>query len=169
MSKYSGKCDFYDVVNIWGQEIVLNCNIKIGEHKTLLVSRYDDLKPYFNHIISSMGISKEKDPDTGKYGTIFICEKNYWEQRKDEIRKIYADNPKMMQERIEQIDEFYSKYSDIDELKVPRYEVHYNDYDEPDEEYIQCFETKYGAEECIKHLERAKNVYMEAKDVDFKG
>ena len=167
MSKYSGKCDFCDVVGIWGPEVVLNCDIKIGKHKTLIVNKIDDLKPYYNHLISMMSISRKKNPDTGKQGIVFICEKSYWEQRKDEIREIYINNPKKMQERIAQIDEFYSKYSNIDELKVPRYEVHYGNYDEPEEEYIKCFETKVAAEEYINQLDQVKNVYMEAKDVDF--
>lgn len=108
MSKYSGKCDFYDVICIWGEDAILNCDIYVGGKK-VEANSIDDLRPYFGTIIAGMGISKEKN-ERGKFGSINLCARPYYEERKDEIRKIYAGDERMIKERCDQLDEFYGKY-----------------------------------------------------------
>ncbi len=61
MSRFSGKCDFYDHIEIWGAERTLKAKIYIrqdNENVLLNFKEYKDMIPYFPHIISSCCCSK---------------------------------------------------------------------------------------------------------------
>ena len=52
MSKYSGKCDFGDSWEIWGEDHVLNSKIYIGDNIIpLKIETYKDALPYFPRIV----------------------------------------------------------------------------------------------------------------------
>lgn len=153
MSKYTGKCDFYDVIKIWGEDIILNCRIMIRKDTVLEVKGIEDLKPYFAHIIASMGIGKEKNED-GYYGTIFLSNKTYTEEYKDSLRSIY--NEKEWLDRCRQIDECYDKFQE--ELWSPYYAVSY--MDDKDITHIVPFKEKTDAEKFCDELKKGKRVYI---------
>ena len=53
MSRFSGKCDFYDEIEIFGLDRVLTANIFIGENNCpISITCYEDCIPYFPHIIT---------------------------------------------------------------------------------------------------------------------
>jgi hypothetical protein len=53
MSKFSGKCDFYDEIEIFGLDKILMSQVYVGESEVPLVLRtYEDCIPYFPHIIT---------------------------------------------------------------------------------------------------------------------
>lgn len=108
MSKYSGKADFYDVINIWGIDTILECEVVVND-KVIEAKSINDFKPYFGTLISGMSINKEKN-EAGKYDRIVLCNKPYYKQREDEIREIYKGDERIINERIEQLEEFYGKY-----------------------------------------------------------
>lgn len=52
MSKFSGKCDFYDEIKIFGLDKVLSAKIYIGENDyPLPINTYYDCIQYFPHIV----------------------------------------------------------------------------------------------------------------------
>ena len=53
MSRFSGKCDFYDHIEIFGEEKVKNARIYIGNsQQPLNFNKMEDLIPYYPYIIS---------------------------------------------------------------------------------------------------------------------
>ena len=60
MSKYSGKCDFGDSWDIFGEEYILNSKIYIGNNIVpLKIESYKDALPYFPHIVYMQAGDKE--------------------------------------------------------------------------------------------------------------
>lgn len=52
MSRFSGKCDFYDEIEIFGLEYVLNSKVYIGDsQEPLKLTCLADCVPYYPHII----------------------------------------------------------------------------------------------------------------------
>ena len=59
MSRFSGKCDFYDLIDIHGVDKILSCNIY--NHKDLIPLRTEsvkDLIPYYPYLTSLVNIGK---------------------------------------------------------------------------------------------------------------
>lgn len=62
MSKFSGKCDFYDEIEIFGLDRILLAKIYVGESDyPLPIKTYTDCIPYFPHIVTMSFYDKEKD------------------------------------------------------------------------------------------------------------
>lgn len=56
MSKYSGKCDFYDYIEIHSLNKVLASNIYIGDNPVpLRISSQEDCIPYYAHLVILSG------------------------------------------------------------------------------------------------------------------
>lgn len=52
MSKFSGKCDFYDEIEIFGLEKILSAKVYLGRSDTPLeLCSLADCVPYFPHIV----------------------------------------------------------------------------------------------------------------------
>lgn len=82
MSGFSGKCDFYDTVERYGLDFILNkCDIYVGEIGPLKLNSHSIIK-YYPYIIGSMGMSKEG-------GTIKLSQTSYIDSRIEEKRNIY--------------------------------------------------------------------------------
>lgn len=90
MSMFSGKCDFYDTLDIYGNgdiqkgfEYIKNARIYIGNdrEKPLQFSTLKELVPYFPYVIASAGF----DNTNGANTTIFLTEKSWVEMNKDVI------------------------------------------------------------------------------------
>lgn len=177
MSKYSGKCDFADVIEIWGEDVVLNCEIYVGETQ-IYPKRIEDLYPFYGTLISSMGMSKEKGDD-GKYGRINLCKKPYYIERKEEIKEIYKGDERMIKERCEQLDEFYgeqlknlctrgaleklNEYVEFHTDEPCVWEVHYCKFPNPMDEFFDVFETYKNAVEYANNLKDSFNIYIVKK------
>ena len=57
MSKFSGKCDFCDEIEIFGLDHVLNCNVYLGDSdKPLRLTCLEDCIPYYPHIVAAAGM-----------------------------------------------------------------------------------------------------------------
>ena len=53
MSKFSGKCDFYDEIEIHGLDRILSGQVFLGDHDyPLSLKTYADCIPYFPHIVT---------------------------------------------------------------------------------------------------------------------
>lgn len=53
MSKFSGKCDFCDVISIRGLDYILNSNVYLGSSTTPLpLNSVEDCIPYYPHIVT---------------------------------------------------------------------------------------------------------------------
>lgn len=53
MSKFSGKCDFYDEIEIFGLERILNSEVYVGDSREpLKLTCLADCVPYYPHIVS---------------------------------------------------------------------------------------------------------------------
>lgn len=81
MSKFSGKCDFADHIEIVGLENTLKSTVfigNIGNEKKLELHEYRDLIPYFPHLISVAGISKVGN------SVIHLTTKSYVDIREEE-------------------------------------------------------------------------------------
>lgn len=154
MSKYSGKCDFCDVIEIWGEEIILNCKIMLDDKTIYEAKTIEDLKPYFAHIISHMGISKEKNEE-GFYGIIYLSRYPYTEILKDRLRDIYEDKDKW-QERCEQIDDLYGGYQK--ELYHPFTVVSYED--ENGLTHYVPFKNRLEANIFYAKIKKGKNIHI---------
>ena len=161
MSKYSGKCDFYDVIKIWGEDKILHSRIMLDNNKQFEPKTIEDLKPYFGHLIGSMGMSHEKDED-GYYGTINLCSRPYTEELKDRLRDIYIDENKW-KERCKTIDEAYGVYQK--ELFHPYTAVSYED--EEGVTHIIPFEGKVEAKIFYSKLKKGKNIHIIDVDLLF--
>lgn len=52
MSRFSGKCDFFDEIEIFGLEHILNSEVCVGDSKEpLKLTCLADCVPYFPHIV----------------------------------------------------------------------------------------------------------------------
>lgn len=52
MSRFSGKCDFCDVIEICGLDFILNCEVFVGTERIELKT-LKDCVPYYPHIVMS--------------------------------------------------------------------------------------------------------------------
>ena len=56
MSRFSGKCDFYDTIMIWGIDHILNSDVYLGDSPVPLeLHTIADCVPYYAHIVSVAG------------------------------------------------------------------------------------------------------------------
>ena len=79
MSKFSGKCDFYDEIEIFGLENILKSKVYIGDSKEpLSLTCLEDCIPYYPHIVYMSA-------KTNGVGTIRLTEKSYIDMREDEF------------------------------------------------------------------------------------
>lgn len=66
MSRFSGKCDFYDIISIHGLEYILESDVYIGDSDTPLnLTCYKDCIHYFPYIVTTATYNKN--------GKSFIC------------------------------------------------------------------------------------------------
>jgi len=71
LSKFSGKCDFYDEIEIFGLENILNSKIYIGDSKEpLKLTCRKDCIPYYPYVVTASA-------KTNGVGTIFLTEKSW--------------------------------------------------------------------------------------------
>lgn len=71
MSKFSGKCDFYDHISIAGLDNVLKSKVYVGRSsKPLELTCEADCVPYYPYVISSCGC-------THGVGTIYLTERSW--------------------------------------------------------------------------------------------
>ena len=86
MSKYSGKCDFYDHIEMCkNEEEVLNTKIYIGNSETPLnIHSMVDLIPYYPHIIY-LGVYN------GENNIVRLTEKPYTDIEEEEHLQFYLD------------------------------------------------------------------------------
>lgn len=84
MSRFSGKCDFYDEIEIFGLDRVLTANIFIGENNCpISITCYEDCIPYFPHIITMSFYDKT----TGRH-IIRLSEKSWVDIEEERYGKI---------------------------------------------------------------------------------
>lgn len=100
MSRFSGKCDFYDEIEIFGLDRVLSAKIFIGENDyPLAITSYKDCIPYFPYIVTMSFHDKNEgrdiirlsekswvDIEAGRYGKLPIHDL-YKELLKEEKEK----------------------------------------------------------------------------------
>ena len=69
MSNFTGKFDFYDMIEMHGVESVINnYKVYIGDNKTpLRIESVRDLAPYYPHILKSGGFDNRNNT-----GTVFF-------------------------------------------------------------------------------------------------
>lgn len=85
MSKYSGKCDFCDTIDMYGEDWILNkSKIYIHTNRKNKVIKFDkpsDLIPFYPHIISSMASSKKTGSTIwlSQYPYPYEENKEYWD------------------------------------------------------------------------------------------
>ena len=73
MSRYSGVCDFYDHLEIFGLSSVLNSKVYVGKSKEpLRLTCLKDCIPYYPYVISVSAWDKESDS-----GYIRLTEKSW--------------------------------------------------------------------------------------------
>ncbi len=73
MSRFSGKCDFYDSICIYGLDYILNSQVYVGNSKEpLRLTCLADCVPYYPYIISIAHLDNVK-----KCGYIRLTEKSW--------------------------------------------------------------------------------------------
>ena len=71
MSKFSGKCDFYDEIEIFGLENILKSKVYIGDNKKpLTLTCREDCIPYYPYVVTASA-------KTNNVGTIFLTNKSW--------------------------------------------------------------------------------------------
>ena len=60
MSKFSGKCDFYDVIEMRGFDYIKNSEIYVGNIGPIKIEKPEDLIPYYGFLVSAGGFDKDK-------------------------------------------------------------------------------------------------------------
>ena len=71
LSKFSGKCDFYDEIEIFGLENILNSKVYVGDNKEPLnLTCRKDCIPYYPYVVTASA-------KTNGVGTIFLTEKSW--------------------------------------------------------------------------------------------
>lgn len=103
MSKFSGKCDLYDCIEIHGVDHIMNCKIYIKDStKPLEINSLADLVPYYPYVPISMGMN-----NVDNTGTIRLTDRPYYEIEKEEFDKyglkhyMYNTYKKKLQEEID--------------------------------------------------------------------
>ena len=89
MSKFTGKCDFYDHIEIFGLENVLKSDIYIGnkEHP-IKVESEKDLVPYYPRLISISYCNRESS------GIIVLTEKSWIDYKEEDFLQWALDTIK---------------------------------------------------------------------------
>lgn len=84
MSRYSGKCDFYDVIEIHGEDWIFNkfkfyVRTKQG-NKNIRFAEKRDMMPFYPHIVTAMASSKETGGTLwlSKYPFPYEEDLDYW-------------------------------------------------------------------------------------------
>lgn len=77
MSKFSGKCDFFDTVEIYSPKDLLNAKVYINKHRIKFEDE-SDLIPYYPYIIGSMASSRNEDGSASM--TIHLSAESYVDQ-----------------------------------------------------------------------------------------
>lgn len=92
MSKFSTKCDFYDMIEIHGIEYMLTCNIynSPSELVPLKITQPRDLIPYYPRIVA-ISITAHDGP-----GNIWLSSESYVERHEREMLEAYRDDAKRM-------------------------------------------------------------------------
>lgn len=73
MSRFSGKCDFYDSIEIHGIDHILNCNVYVGNSDTpLSLHSIADCVPYYPYVVSVSGID-----NVNKCGMIRLMDRSW--------------------------------------------------------------------------------------------
>lgn len=68
MSRYTGKCDFCDEIDIMGLDNILASKVYLnGKEEPLCLKSYKDCVPYFTHIVSACGF-------TNRIGTVWLTD-----------------------------------------------------------------------------------------------
>ena len=100
MSKFSGKCDFYDEIEIFGLDRILTAKVYIGDSDyPLSLKTYADCIPYFPHIITMSFTSENQtvirlsekswvDIEEHRYGKMPIHD--YYRQLLKEEKEAYG-------------------------------------------------------------------------------
>ena len=99
MSKFSGKCDFYDEIEIFGLDRILTAKVYIGDSDyPLSLKTYADCIPYFPHIITMSFYDKT----TGRH-IIRLSEKSWVDIEEERYGKmpIHDYYRKLLQEEKE--------------------------------------------------------------------
>lgn len=79
MSKYSGKCDFADSVEIWGTDFVLNSDIFYKDLPVpLKIDSEKDLVPFYPFIVSTASVGKNS-------GMVVLSERSFVDVEEAEI------------------------------------------------------------------------------------
>lgn len=73
MSKFSGKCDFCDEIEICGLDHIMNCDVFVGESKIpLQIGCIEDCIPYYPYIVTTAGMD-----NVSKTGTIRLSSRSW--------------------------------------------------------------------------------------------
>ena len=91
MSRFSGKCDFADIISIYGIDFIIK-NCKIFQNKKELKLNKHSIIKYFPYLVSSMGMSK----DSG--GTINLTSESYVDSQNKERIKWYLEDLQRIKE-----------------------------------------------------------------------
>ena len=103
MSKFSGKCDFFDHIEIFGLDNVLKSNIYVGlDEEPLILKSMKDCIPYYPYVIGASfttnGIGTIRlsskswvDIEEERYGHMSIHD-YYRNELKKELDKSYHDD-----------------------------------------------------------------------------
>ena len=91
MSRFSGKCDFADIISIYGIDFIIK-NCKIFQNKKELKLNKHSIIKYFPYLVSSMGMSK------GSGGTINLTSESYVDSQNKERIKWYLEDLQKIKE-----------------------------------------------------------------------
>lgn len=73
MSRFSGKCDFCDEIEICGIDHILNCNVYLEDSKEPLhLTCLEDCIPYYPHIVVAAGMD-----NVNKTGVIRLSSRSW--------------------------------------------------------------------------------------------
>lgn len=73
MSRFSGKCDFYDNIHIHGLDHILNCRVYVGNsEEPLKLTCLADCVPYYPYVVSIASYD-----NVNKCGYIRLTEKSW--------------------------------------------------------------------------------------------
>lgn len=119
MSKYSGKCDFYDVINIHGLDYILRSKIYIGNSDNQLdLKEKKDLIPYYSYTVAIAGYDKDSCfIRLSSHSYVDEYEKESLEFYLNEFKKIYK-HCKRNGEKFEVKEDWLNKCMKRDEIQL---------------------------------------------------
>lgn len=69
MSRFSGRCDFCDEIEIFGLDFILNSKVYLGDSRTPLdLNSLADCIPYYPYVVASGGYNIKDG-----YGTLYLA------------------------------------------------------------------------------------------------